>query len=166
MNVYKFYMLYYYTTMTQFVIYNNQIHVLSFYIYFVRNTHLLHRRNIICRTEDTWLSQNRRYILLVEAILYFFSITFIITHCIFIHSIETIFLSLDVFTRFFTDFRTRVFKPFWFNEKFCSQEIQFVADCKLKREHTETELTESWVPGPKHSGGGGKLSSAQWLKFG
>ena len=43
-------------------------------IYFVRNTHLLHRRNIICRTEDTWLSQNRRYILLVEAILYFFSI--------------------------------------------------------------------------------------------
>ena len=39
-------------------------------IYFVRNTHLLHRRNIICRTEDTWLSQNRRYILLEEAILY------------------------------------------------------------------------------------------------
>ena len=39
-------------------------------IYFVRNTHLLHRRNIICRTEDTWLSQNRRYILLKEAILY------------------------------------------------------------------------------------------------
>ena len=28
-------------------------------IYFVRNTHLLHRRNIICGTEDTWLSQNR-----------------------------------------------------------------------------------------------------------
>ena len=39
-------------------------------IYFVRNTHLLHRRNIICRTEDTWLSQNCRYILLKEAILY------------------------------------------------------------------------------------------------
>ena len=75
------------------------------------------------------------------------------------------FLSLDVFTRFFTDLRSG-FQPFWFNEKFYSQEIQFVADCKLKREHTETELNESWVPGPKHSGGGGKLSSAQWLKFG
>ena len=76
------------------------------------------------------------------------------------------FLCLDVFTIFFTDFRSG-FQPFWFNEKsWSSQEIQFVADCKLKREHTETELTESWVLGPKHSGGGGKLSSAQWLKFG
>ena len=99
-------------------------------------------------------------------VVFFFSITFIITHCIFIHSVETIFLSLDDFTRFFTDFISG-FQPFWFNEKFwSSQKIQFVADCKLKREHTETELTESWVPGPKHSGGGGKLSSAQWLKFG
>ena len=48
-----------------------------------------------------------------------------------------------MFSRDFSLILDRVFKPFWFNEKFCSQEIQFVADCKLKREHTETELTES-----------------------
>lgn len=50
-------------------------------------------------------------------VVFFFSITFIITHCIFIHSVETIFLSLDDFTRFFTDFISG-FQPFWFNEKF------------------------------------------------
>ena len=50
-------------------------------------------------------------------VVFFFSITFIITHCIFIHSVETNFLSLDDFTRFFTDFISG-FQPFWFNEKF------------------------------------------------
>ena len=89
------------------------------------------------------ISAFSQYNQVVSPWLYFFSITFIIIHCIFIRTVETIFLSLDVFTRFFTNFRSRVFKPFWFNEKFCSQEIQFVADCKLKREHTETELTAS-----------------------
>ena len=97
--------------------------------------------------------------------LYLFSITFITIHCIFHWSNDFI---PPRFHEIFSLILNRFFNPFllWFNEKFCSQEIQFVADCKLKWEHTETELTESWVPGPLHSCGGGELSSTQWPKFG
>ena len=72
------------------------------------------------------ISAFSQYNQVVSPWLYLFSITFIITHCIFIHSIETIFLSLDVFTRFFTDFRSRVLNPFGLTRNFAVRKFNLL----------------------------------------